>query len=348
MEVNGAHPPRFEREHCLHLSDLEWDALVRMSAKIGSVAIGSILQRLSHDEQHATIVQFMDSELKALLQQSEAAAQAVAQAAAARPAAPPRVQSLKLDVSKYRGEESEPLLRWLVELDSAIAARQIVDPEQRVAFAMSCLAGRAKSWAFGRRMSDNQCFATYEAFKEELKETFEPPKSEFRARAEYLDLRQGKRDIHAYAQRARYLVSCIVRDPMDDATQVVTFMKGLNDGLVKTYLFREYPDTLEAAISLAIQEDFSLKQSKGFGPRKDKPRPADEAEPMDLSSADLADRKRTVICHRCQKRGHVAYQCLAAKPTPRDNASRGGKRSSSLNSTDAAEYEEESKNDDDQ
>ncbi|KAG3178831.1 hypothetical protein PC128_g16209 [Phytophthora cactorum] len=30
------------------------------------------------------------------------------------------------------------------------------------------------------------------------------------------------------------------------------FMKGLKDGHVKTYLFREYPSTLEAAITLTM------------------------------------------------------------------------------------------------
>ncbi|KAG2869815.1 hypothetical protein PC116_g31922 [Phytophthora cactorum] len=49
---------------------------------------------------------------------------------------------------------------------------------------------------------------------------------------------------------------------MDEATKVVTFMKGLRDGPVKTYLFREYPSTLEAAITLTIQEEFSLRQAK--------------------------------------------------------------------------------------
>ncbi|KAE8954168.1 hypothetical protein PR001_g32603, partial [Phytophthora rubi] len=103
---------------------------------------------------------------------------------------------------------------------------------------------------------------TYEVFKEELRQAFEPPQNEFRSRAELLDLQQGKHDVHAYAQRARYLVSNIVTNPIDEATKVVTFMKGLKDGPVKTYHFREYPTTLESAITLAMQEEFSLRQAK--------------------------------------------------------------------------------------
>ena len=35
------------------------------------------------------------------------------------------------------------------------------------------------------------------------------------------------------------------------------------DGPLRTKIFRVYPYTLEEAISLAIQEDFCLKQAKG-------------------------------------------------------------------------------------
>ncbi|GMF60260.1 unnamed protein product [Phytophthora fragariaefolia] len=108
---------------------------------------------------------------------------------------------------------------------------------------MSCLGGRARRWAYGRRITDPTCFSTYEVFKEELRQASESPQNEFRSRAEFVDLQQGKHDVYAYTQRARYLVSNIVTNPIGEATKVVTFMKGLRDGPVKTYLFREYPGT---------------------------------------------------------------------------------------------------------
>ncbi|KAG2790995.1 hypothetical protein PC129_g25305 [Phytophthora cactorum] len=51
---------------------------------------------------------------------------------------------------------------------------------------MSCLGGRARSWVYGRRRTDATCFSTYAKFKEELRQAFEPPKNEFRSRAEFL------------------------------------------------------------------------------------------------------------------------------------------------------------------
>ncbi|GMF63445.1 unnamed protein product [Phytophthora fragariaefolia] len=113
------------------------------------------------------------------------------------------------------------------------------------------------------------------------------------ARAEFLDLQQGKHDVHAYAQRARYLVSTIVTNPIDEAPKVVTFMKGLKAGLVMAYLFREYPRTLEAAVTLAMQEEFSLRQAKlHVNDPRQIPRPTMKPtggpEPMELLSAMAA------------------------------------------------------------
>ncbi|GMF64377.1 unnamed protein product [Phytophthora fragariaefolia] len=164
------------------------------------------------------------------------------------------------------------------------------------------------------------CFSTYEVFKEELRQAFEPLQNEFRSMAEFLDLQQGQHDVHAYAQKARYLVSNIVTNPIDEATTVVTFMKGLTDGPVKTYLFREYPSTLEAAITLAMQEEFSLRQPKlhANAPRP-MPRPAVKPtggpEPMDLSSASAAGsqlrRGPTTVVSGVKKNGHYARGCTA-------------------------------------
>ncbi|GMF61267.1 unnamed protein product [Phytophthora fragariaefolia] len=230
----------------------------------------------------------------------------------------PRVESLKLHVNSYVGREGEPLLRWLVEVDTAITARRIVDPLSKAAFAMSCLGGRARCWAYGRRLPDPTCFSTYEVFKEELRQAFEPPQNAFRSRATFLDLQQGKHDVHAYAQRARYLVSNIVTNPIDEATKVVTFMKGLRDGPVKTYLLREHPSSLEAVITLAMQEAFSLRQAKLHAnvPRQ-MPRPVMKPtggpEPMDLSSATAAGPHQrrgsmNVRCFRCENNGHYALE----------------------------------------
>ncbi|KAG3044442.1 hypothetical protein PC121_g21904 [Phytophthora cactorum] len=281
-----------ERADCPHLSDPEWEALQRLATVIGKVTVATILRTLSPTEQHGVALGFIVKE------QRNAAA---ATTTTASSGTTPRVQSLKLHV------------------DTAIAARRIFDDPSKVAFARSCLGGRARSWAYGRRLTDDTCFGTYAEFKEELRQAIEPTKNEFWSRAEFLDLQQGKHDVHAYTQRAGYLVSNIVTNPIEEATMVVTFMKGLRDGPVKNYLFREYPSTLEAAITLAMQEEFSLRQAKLHVnvPRMARPvMRTGGPEPMDLSNATAAGHQQrnnsSVRCFRCGYTGHYARECTAA------------------------------------
>ncbi|KAG4039810.1 hypothetical protein PC123_g24641 [Phytophthora cactorum] len=280
------------RADCPHLSDPEWEALQRLATVIGEADVATMLRTLSPIEQHGVALGF-------IVKEQRDAATATTTTASSRTT--PRVQSLKLHVSNYVGKEGEPLLRWLVEVDTAIAARRIFDDSSK--------------------------------FKEELRQAFEPPKNEFRSRAEFLDLQQGKHGVHAYAQRARYLVSNIVTNPIDEATKVVTFMKSLRDGPVKTYLFREYPSTLEAAITLAMQEKFSLRQAKLHVNVPRVARPVIRTggpEPMDLSNVTAAGHQqrnnRSMRCFRCGYTGHYARECTAAVHKAGDQRGDAGHR----------------------
>ncbi|KAG4042370.1 hypothetical protein PC123_g22135 [Phytophthora cactorum] len=255
-----------------HLSDPEWEALQRLATVMGEAAVATMLRTLSPTEQHGLALGFIVKE------QRDAAAATTTTASSGTTA---RVQS------------REQL------------SRRIFDDPSKVAFAMSCLGGRARSWAYGRRLTDATCFGTYAEFKEELRQAFEPPKNEHH--------------VHAYAQRARYLVSNIVTNPMDEATKVVTFMKGLRDGPVKTYLFREYPSTLEAGITLAMLEEFCLRQAKFHVNVPTMARPVIRTggpEPMDLSNATTAGHQHrnnsSVRCFRCRYTGHYARECTVA------------------------------------
>ncbi|GMF59142.1 unnamed protein product [Phytophthora fragariaefolia] len=292
-------------EDCPHLADPKWEALQRLSTVIGEAAVATMLRTLSPTEQHGVALGFIMKE------QREVAARATVSAPST-----PRVESLKLHLNSYVGREGEPHLRWLVEVDTAITARCIVDPLSKVASAMPCLGRRARRWAYG--LTDPTCFSTYEIFKEDLRQAFEPPQNEFRSRAEFFDLQQGKHDVHAYAQSAQYLVSNIVTNLIDEATKVITFMTGLRDGPVKTYLFREYPGILEATITLAMQEEFSLCQAKLHAnvPRpipRPVVKPTGGPEPMDLLSATTAGPQQrrgstNVRCFRCGNNGHYARE----------------------------------------
>ncbi|KAG3129808.1 hypothetical protein PI126_g20785 [Phytophthora idaei] len=120
------------RADCPHLSDPVWEALQRLATVIGEAAVATMLRTLSPTKQHGVALGFIVKE------QRDAAA---ATTTTASSGTTPRVQSLKLHVSNHVGKEGGPLLRWLVEVDTAIAVRRIFDEMSKVAFAMSCLGG---------------------------------------------------------------------------------------------------------------------------------------------------------------------------------------------------------------
>ena len=81
-------------------------------------------------------------------------------------------------------------------------------------------------------------FESLADFETLLNQTFEPPRAEFRTLSELLKIKQGKRDIHAYAQNVRYLESCMVANPVIEFVLITIFLQGLIDGPVRNHLFR--------------------------------------------------------------------------------------------------------------
>uniref|UniRef100_A0AAV1VC85 Uncharacterized protein n=1 Tax=Peronospora matthiolae TaxID=2874970 RepID=A0AAV1VC85_9STRA len=133
------------RDGYSHLSDVEWDAVERMGSTMDIHAVSVMLEALNRDAQHATIAKFIQNELDAerekvalLHQQGSQQAELLReqgaqqfellrqqQAAAGGSMHSRRPETLKIDISKYRGVEEDSLLRWFVELDDAIRARRI-------------------------------------------------------------------------------------------------------------------------------------------------------------------------------------------------------------------------------
>lgn len=301
----------------------EFMALARMNEAIGG-AMFQLFMNLSQSEQSQTVKQFiMDERSKSESLYKQAYTNASMQN-----------KSLKLHVSNYSGAESENLIRWFTELDMSINVRCLPHEEHKVAYAMSLLTGRAKNWAYGCRMQDPECFPTYDNFKKSLELAFQPPKCEFRLKSQLLDTKQGNKNLYEYIQEMRYLISGIVQNPVDENTLVSIFMKGLKAGPVRTQLFREYPQTFENAVALAMQEEFSRTQAIMPTPQTRKA----ERDPfaMDCSTIRTNSNNNTrnndkskMTCHRCGKPGHFARACLAARPGSDVKVRANGKRFSS-------------------
>lgn len=90
-----------------YLSHAEWEAFQRMRSVIGDAAVINVLTTTSEQEQKATVIEFMNHEN-------------ITAGQSATPGRLIRTSPLKIDVSKYKGGENEPLLRWFVELDATV------------------------------------------------------------------------------------------------------------------------------------------------------------------------------------------------------------------------------------
>uniref|UniRef100_A0AAV1VFS9 Retrotransposon gag domain-containing protein n=1 Tax=Peronospora matthiolae TaxID=2874970 RepID=A0AAV1VFS9_9STRA len=161
------------------------------------------------------------------------------------------------------------------------------------------------TWALGLKLDDPNVFESLQTLKSRLKETFEPPRTEFKARSTLLRLKQGKRDVHDYAQHLRHLASSVTENLIDEHTLINVFIYGLVDGQVKAYMFRDDFHTLEKAIAYAEQEDFSLRQSQANSSSYCPTRRQETGgpEPMDLYYIESENwcslcHKQTARCHR--------------------------------------------------
>uniref|UniRef100_A0AAV1V4Z4 Retrotransposon gag domain-containing protein n=1 Tax=Peronospora matthiolae TaxID=2874970 RepID=A0AAV1V4Z4_9STRA len=176
-------------------------------------------------------------------------------------------------------------------------------------------------------------FESLEILKSRLKEKFEPPRDEFRARSALLRIKQGKRGVHAYAQHLRYLASSVTENPVNEHTLINVFIYGVVDGPLKVYMFRKGFHTLEKAIAYAEQEDFSLRQSqaKSSSYRPTWRQETGGPEPMDICYIESEhsrslSHKRTARCHRCQKIKHYAHECIVPSTTSRAKIGRDDHR----------------------
>ena len=119
------------RENYSYLSDVEWSAIERMTSAVGEEAVWSLLSLNDRDQQHSIIAKFIQRELDAARaevtqihqqghQQSEFLRQQQSQSAVAASTRERRRETLKLEVSKYRGIPEDSLLRWFLEVDDAV------------------------------------------------------------------------------------------------------------------------------------------------------------------------------------------------------------------------------------
>ncbi|KAI9990655.1 hypothetical protein PInf_018212 [Phytophthora infestans] len=150
-----------------------------------------------------------------------------------------------LKVPAFEGKEGENLHFWVREVKIAMKAGLISDEPVRLC--------------------------------EQLRVAFLPANNEFRQRSRFLACKQGKRELQEYAQEMRTLVASPAGNPLPEDVKTTVFMNGLKVGPARTQLFRVQATTMEEAIQIVLQDEYSHKQAGT--PRKQEHRHDEDGVP---------------------------------------------------------------------
>jgi hypothetical protein len=202
------------------------------------------------------------------------------------------------------------------------------EDQDKITFALSYLrGGTAGPWADQIiRQQEGQTgtgvFPDWNAFREEFEKTFGDPNPAGTARYKMDQLRQGTHTADEYVASFRELVP---KTGFNDEAHVEKFQKGLNPTLVdRIYALPEMPQTLKGWMDWATKLDRQWRQREAnkrnsVASQASKPsRPVSsqslapsakrepDVVPMEL---DSGRQRRTLICFKCRKPGHMARNC---------------------------------------
>ncbi|POM69411.1 LOW QUALITY PROTEIN: Gag protein [Phytophthora palmivora] len=195
-------------------------------------------------------------------------------------------------------------------------AALISNERLRVAFALSNVGGREKTWAYTREATTLGCSITWAQLYQQLRAAFLPANYEYRQRSHFL---AWKRELHEYIQEMRVLAPSLVGNPLHEHVKVTVFMDCLKVGPSRTQLFRVHANTMEEAIQIALQEGYATdrlvllrrcgKATMSTGAVQGAPVAGASTGPVPMELGTAV--QSSIRCYGCGKLGHMQRACPA-------------------------------------
>jgi hypothetical protein len=169
----------------------------------------------------------------------------------------PHTPKIFVKFPTYKGDPSENVLAWLLQVRTIFRAQGINDGAIRIYYAATGLQGSALHWYLNKvqtTLPNQQTFTGWDDFMAQLRAAFEPPNYQQHLRRQLKQLKQTG-SVHEYGAHFRNLIGQIT--DMADLDKVTYFIEGLKPA-TKMEVNYQSPANFEDAWKLAIRYDTAM------------------------------------------------------------------------------------------